>query len=78
MREILQGGRFTDVQAKQIFTSIRSMDYFVSLLSSPWQFRMDGERAKKKKKKEKKEKGEGCTMSQSQRQKSYRACKRGN
>lgn len=27
-REILQGGRFTVVQAKQIFTSIRSMDYF--------------------------------------------------
>lgn len=56
MREILQGGRFTDVQAKQIFTSIRSMDYFVSLLPSPWQFRMDGERAKKKEKERKERK----------------------
>lgn len=59
------------------------LDPFDGLFPSlpfPWQFRMDGERAKerKRRRRKKEEKGGGCTMAQSQRQKSYRGCRRGN
>lgn len=66
------------VQAKQIFTSIRSMDFPPSSSLGNFEWMANERKKKKKKKKEKKEKGGGCTMAQSQRQKSYRGCRRGN
>lgn len=55
-REILQGERFTDVQAKQIFTSIRSMDYFVSPLPLPLAISNGWRTSEKKKRKKRKKK----------------------